>query len=275
MLVPTGGGCACAGVIQWATGNVGQHAVAAIHGTPTSSWSVPLVYSDAKAGRDVGELAGIGRPASMPPRPRRHARPRRRLHPVRPQGENEPGGPARRHLQPPRQRARTSCRPRYRAHLPEETAGRRRRTTRGSLRAGQTFLPRDRHRARLGGRGPAAHHVGILRRIDSILVQELMDYAPTPSPRCSSTSWASGTHPTDVPLADPELVGTTFRAPLLLVADGSAHDRAEFAYRARSPWPRAGTAKAAGDGRHRLGLAARLTPSSAGAKPSPSSTSPA
>ena len=47
-------------VIQWATGNVGRHAVAAVHDHPDLALVGALVYSDAKAGRDVGELCGIG-----------------------------------------------------------------------------------------------------------------------------------------------------------------------------------------------------------------------
>ena len=47
-------------VIQWATGSVGRHAIAAVHEHPDLELVGALVYSDAKAGRDVGELCGIG-----------------------------------------------------------------------------------------------------------------------------------------------------------------------------------------------------------------------
>ncbi len=47
-------------VIQWATGSVGRHAVAAVHEHPDLELAGALVYSDAKAGRDVGEICGIG-----------------------------------------------------------------------------------------------------------------------------------------------------------------------------------------------------------------------
>lgn len=47
-------------VIQWATGNVGRHAVAAVHDHPDLELVGARVYSDAKAGRDVGEICGIG-----------------------------------------------------------------------------------------------------------------------------------------------------------------------------------------------------------------------
>jgi len=47
-------------VIQWATGSVGRHAVAAVHGHPDLELVGALVYSNAKAGRDIGDACGIG-----------------------------------------------------------------------------------------------------------------------------------------------------------------------------------------------------------------------
>lgn len=47
-------------VIQWATGNVGAHAVAAVHEHPDLELVGARVYSEAKAGRDIGEAIGIG-----------------------------------------------------------------------------------------------------------------------------------------------------------------------------------------------------------------------
>jgi 2,4-diaminopentanoate dehydrogenase len=47
-------------VIQWATGNVGTHALAAVHGHPDLELVGARVYNEAKAGRDIGEVAGIG-----------------------------------------------------------------------------------------------------------------------------------------------------------------------------------------------------------------------
>jgi len=48
-------------IIQWATGSVGRHAVAAIHEHHDLELVGALVYSDAKAGRDVGDICGITR----------------------------------------------------------------------------------------------------------------------------------------------------------------------------------------------------------------------
>jgi hypothetical protein len=47
-------------VIQWATGTVGVHAVPAIVAHPDLELVGLWVHSDAKAGRDAGELCGIG-----------------------------------------------------------------------------------------------------------------------------------------------------------------------------------------------------------------------
>ena len=47
------------GVIQWATGSVGRMRRAA-HERPDLDLIGGLVYSDAKAGRDVGDVCGIG-----------------------------------------------------------------------------------------------------------------------------------------------------------------------------------------------------------------------
>ena len=46
-------------VVQWATGNVGKHAVRGIVEHPETELVGAYVYSAAKAGRDVGEICGI------------------------------------------------------------------------------------------------------------------------------------------------------------------------------------------------------------------------
>lgn len=47
-------------VVQWATGPVGRHAVAAVVDHPELELVGALVYSEEKAGRDAGEVCGIG-----------------------------------------------------------------------------------------------------------------------------------------------------------------------------------------------------------------------
>ena len=48
------------GVIQWATGTVGVHAVPAIAAHPDLDLAGLWVHSDAKVGRDAGEICGVG-----------------------------------------------------------------------------------------------------------------------------------------------------------------------------------------------------------------------
>jgi 4-hydroxy-tetrahydrodipicolinate reductase len=48
-------------VVQWSTGNVGRHSIAGIDAHPELELVGVWVSSEAKAGRDAGELAGLGR----------------------------------------------------------------------------------------------------------------------------------------------------------------------------------------------------------------------
>ena len=48
-------------VVVWGTGNVGGHAIAGIDARPDLELVGVWVSSRAKAGRDAGELAGLGR----------------------------------------------------------------------------------------------------------------------------------------------------------------------------------------------------------------------
>jgi 2,4-diaminopentanoate dehydrogenase len=48
-------------VVQWSTGNVGRHSIAGIDAHPELELAGVWVSSDAKAGRDAGDLAGLGR----------------------------------------------------------------------------------------------------------------------------------------------------------------------------------------------------------------------
>src|SRR5665213_1909199 len=47
-------------VVQWGTGPVGRHSVAAVVAHPDLELVGAYVYSDHKEGRDVGEISGIG-----------------------------------------------------------------------------------------------------------------------------------------------------------------------------------------------------------------------
>ena len=47
-------------VVQWATGTVGRHAATAVHRHPDLELAGAYVYTAAKAGRDIGDICGIG-----------------------------------------------------------------------------------------------------------------------------------------------------------------------------------------------------------------------
>jgi 2,4-diaminopentanoate dehydrogenase len=52
-------------VVQWATGNIGARALRAVIEHPDLELAGVFVYSDHKAGRDAGELCGLGEPAGV------------------------------------------------------------------------------------------------------------------------------------------------------------------------------------------------------------------
>lgn len=52
-------------VVEWSTGNVGRHAIAGIDARPDLELVGVWVSNPAKAGRDAGELAGLGRPLGV------------------------------------------------------------------------------------------------------------------------------------------------------------------------------------------------------------------
>ena len=52
-------------VVQWSTGNVGRHSLVGIDARPDLELVGVWVSSDAKAGKDAGELAGLNRPLGV------------------------------------------------------------------------------------------------------------------------------------------------------------------------------------------------------------------
>jgi DNA-binding FadR family transcriptional regulator len=72
---------------------------------------------------------------------------------------------------------------------------------------------------------------GLLRRIERILVQEVLDYSSYASRQMLFDVMDFGRPPdAPVPLANAKLVGATFRAPILLVADGLGAAIDDFVY---------------------------------------------
>lgn len=72
---------------------------------------------------------------------------------------------------------------------------------------------------------------GLFQRIDSVLVQELLDYTTYDSAEMMFEIMGFGKRPDEpVPMSDPMLAGMVFRAPLMLLADGLGATIDEFLF---------------------------------------------
>lgn len=209
-------------VIQWATGSVGKHAVAAVHAHPDLELVGALVYSGAKAGRDVGEICGIGDigVAATADQAEIVALDADCVL-YMPQGEMNPMGAV-----------DDICRLLASGKNVVSTA------VTGliyPLSMGQRVV--DKLVAACAQGGSSFHATGIepgwaaevlpltmsglFQRIDTMLVQELMDYTTYDSPEMMFDIMGFGKHPDEpVPMADAALAGITFKAPLMLLAEG-------------------------------------------------------
>ena len=209
-------------VVQWATGNVGRHAAIAVHDHPELELVGAFVYSDEKAGRDIGEICGIG-PIGVTTTSDRDAIVALDADCVvyAAQGEMDPMGAL-----------DDICRLLGSGKNVVSTA-----VTAWIYpkSAGAHVVDRLEAACREGGTsfhgtgiepGWAAEVLpltmsGLFFRIDSILVQELLDYSSYASADMLIDIMGFGQPPdADVPMADPSLMGGPFQAPLMLVADG-------------------------------------------------------
>jgi hypothetical protein len=209
-------------IVQWATGAVGQHAVRAVHGHPDLQVVGALVYSDAKAGRDVGDICGIGDigiAATTDPDDILALDADCVLYMA--QGEMNPMGAL-----------DDICRLLASGKNVISTA------VTGFIHpraAGRHVV--ERLEAACATGGTSFHGTGIepgwaaevlpltmsalFERIDSLVVQELMDYSSYESADMLFDIMGFGKAPSEpVPMGDASLVGLTFRAPLMLLADG-------------------------------------------------------
>jgi hypothetical protein len=220
-------------VIQWATGNVGRHAAAAVHRHPDLELVGALVYSDAKAGRDVGDICGIG-PIGVAATTDRDAIAALDADCVlyMPQGEMDPTGALDdicRLLATGKNVVSTAVT----AFIYPASAGPDvvERLEAACAEGGTSFHGTGIEPGWAGEVLPLTIS-GILGRVDSILVQELMDYSTYDSTGMMFDIMGFGLPPdAPVPMADADLVGATFRAPLMLLADGLGGTIERFAYR--------------------------------------------
>jgi hypothetical protein len=201
-------------VIQWATGSVGRQAVAAVHEHPDLELVGALVYSDAKAGRDVGEICGIG--------------------PISVAATNDPDeivaldADICRLLASGKNVVSTAVT----GLIYPLSLGR------GVVEKLETACTQGGSSFHATGIEPgwAAEVLpltmsGLFQRIDSLLVQELMDYTTYDSADMLFDIMGFGKAPDEpVPMADAALAGVTFRAPLMLVADGLGATIDDFVY---------------------------------------------
>ncbi|MDT3442713.1 MULTISPECIES: dihydrodipicolinate reductase [unclassified Pseudofrankia] len=219
-------------VVQWATGAVGRHAVRAVQAHPDLELAGAFVYSDAKTGRDVGEIAGlgpIGVTATNDPDEIVALDADCVLYMA--QGEMNPAGALDdicRLLAAGRNVVSTAVTSLiYPASLEPAVAAR----LEEACAAGGTSFHATGIEPGWAAEVLPLTMSALFERIDTLLVQELLDYSSYDSPGMMFDIMGFGRAPdAPVPLADPVLAGSVFRAPLLLVAEGLGATIDDFVY---------------------------------------------
>jgi 2,4-diaminopentanoate dehydrogenase len=219
-------------VAQWATGTVGRHAVAAIAAHPELELVGALVYSDDKVGRDVGELCGLGPLGVVTTKePDDIVALDADCVLYMPQGEMNPMGAlddiclllaAGKNVV---STAVTSLI--YPASMGAEVVDQ----LEAACAAGSTSFHATGIEPGWAAEVLPLTMSGLFERIDSLLVQELLDYSTYDVAFMLFDIMGFGKAPdAAVPLADPVLAGSTFRASLMLVADGLGATIDDFSY---------------------------------------------
>lgn len=219
-------------VIQWATGSVGRHAVAAVHSRPDLELVGALVYNDAKAGRDVGDICGIadlGVIATKDPDEIVALDADCVLY--MPQGEMNPKGAVDdicRLLAAGKNVVSTAVTGLiYPLSMGQKVADR----IEAACAAGHTSFHGTGIEPGWAAEVLPLTMSGLFQRIDTLLVQELMDYTTYDSAEMLFDIMGFGKAPdAPVPMADANLAGVTFRAPLMLLADGLSATIDDFVY---------------------------------------------
>jgi 2,4-diaminopentanoate dehydrogenase len=235
-------------VIQWATGTVGRHAVEAVVGLDGFDLVGAYVYSPDKAGRDAGEICGIG-PVGVTATSDIGEILALEADCVvyAAQGEMDPAGAVDdicRLLESGKNVVSTAV---TGLIFPASLGGEVAEQLTASGVAGATSF----HATGIEP-GWAAEVLpltlsGLSRRIESVHVQELMDYSTYASRDMLVDIMGFGQAPdAEVPMADGDLVGGTFRAPILLLAAGLGVEIEEFRYERRVATTRTGLDVAAG-----------------------------
>jgi hypothetical protein len=220
-------------VVQWATGPVGRHAVAAVVDHPDLELVGALAYSDDKVGRDVGEISGIG-PVGVTVTGDRDDILALDADCVlyMAQGDANPG-PALDDicalLASGKNVVSTAVTPLiYPASMGQPLID---RLEQACEEGGSSFHATGIEPGWASEVLPLAMS-GIFRYIDSLVVQELLDYSSYDNAFMLFDVMGFGRAPDakDVIGADPALLGGVFRAPLMLVADALGAVIDDFAF---------------------------------------------
>jgi 2,4-diaminopentanoate dehydrogenase len=219
-------------VVQWATGAVGRHALAAMIDHPDLEVVGVLVYSDDKAGQDAGALAGVA-PIGVTATKDREEVVAADADCVlyMPQGEMDPMGALDdicALLASGKNVVSTAVTALiYPASMGPEVVD---RLNQACAQGGASFHATGIEPGWASEVLPLTMS-GLFRRIDTLLVQELMDYSNYASAFMLFDIMGFGRAPdADVPGADPALLGGAFHAPLMLVADGLGTTIDDFVY---------------------------------------------
>ncbi|WP_395308737.1 dihydrodipicolinate reductase [Mycobacterium sp. AMU20-3851] len=209
-------------VIQWATGNVGSHAVAAVHEHPDLELVGARVYDDAKAGRDVGEICGIG-PTGVIATADTEDILALDADCVLYMAEGEWNPPAAlddicRLLASGKNVVSTAVTAWiYPASAGQEVVDR----LEAACREGRSSFHATGIQPGWAAEVLPLTMSGLFRRIDSLLVQELMDYTTYNVPFVLFDVMGFGKPPEErVPMDEAAIGGLSFKAPLMLLADG-------------------------------------------------------
>jgi hypothetical protein len=219
-------------IVQWATGSVGRHAVAAVQSRADLELVGAMVYTAAKVGRDVGEICGIG-PVGVSATANADEILAMEADCVlyMPQGEMDPLAAVDdvcRLLASGKNVISTAVTGLiYPASMGHGVVD---RLTAACAEGRSSF-----HATGIEP-GWAAEVLpltmsGILQRVDTLVVQELLDYTTYDSAAMLFDVMGFGKGPEQwVPMADAALAGAVFRAPLMLLADGLGATIDEMVY---------------------------------------------
>lgn len=219
-------------VIQWATGAVGRHAVMAVHSHPELELVGAYTYSEAKAGRDIGEICGIERigvTATSDVEKILALEADCVLYMAI--GEINPHG-ALDDICMLLESGKNVVSTAVTALIYPEAMGRKvvERLEAACLKGGTSF-----HATGIEP-GWAAEVLpltmsGVLHRIDSLVVQEILDYSTYNNPDVLFDIMGFGKRPDEpVVMEEADALKPTFAAPLMLVAKGLAARIDDFKY---------------------------------------------